>query len=48
MIFITLAPSSSGRTHSLPSDGDRERTLEQLEMIGYHTLCGQARKQLSR
>ena len=22
MIFITLAPSSNGRTHSLPSDGD--------------------------
>ena len=37
MIFITLAQSSNGRTQSLPSDGDRRRTLEELEMIGYHT-----------
>ena len=38
MICITLLPSFHGRTHSLPSDGDRWRTLEELEMIGYHTL----------
>ena len=38
----------NGWTHSIPSDGDKWRTLEELEMIGYHTLCGQVRKQLSR
>ena len=38
MIFISLAPSSSGRTQRIPSDGDRERTLEELEIISYHTF----------
>ena len=31
-----------------PADGARRRTLEELEITGYHTLCGQARKQRSR
>ena len=31
-----------------PADGARRRTLEELETIGNHTLCGQARKQRSR
>ena len=48
MIFTTFAPSSSGRTHSFSSDGDKERTLEDLETIAYRTLSGQARKQQSR
>ena len=38
----------SATAHRKPSDGDRRRTQEELEIIGYHTLCEQARKQLSR
>ena len=34
-------------TVRIPADGGRRRTLEKLEIIGYHTLCGQARKQRS-
>ena len=38
----------SATARRVPADGARRRTLEELEMIGYHTLCGQARKQRSR